>query len=183
MPRKKVEINPIRGKRLKELLNDQKTDQKELSKQIFISAQTISKIVNGKATLTEQTARLVIDKYPFYNFEWLMGYSDFKYNHSEKKHNDDLLKVGMNAFESMLNYQIAPVIPMKQGVSNIKEYMTAYMETYNSGYFIRRGNLQGHLSVNEYNSLKQEITDFIDFKLSKYLKETIKKGGNDNGEN
>ena len=76
MARKPVKINPIRGKRLKLLIEEQGITQSELKDRIFISQQTISKIINGKANLTETTARIIADAFPGseYTFEKLMGY-------------------------------------------------------------------------------------------------------------
>jgi transcriptional regulator with XRE-family HTH domain len=78
MPRPAVEIKPIRAKRLKTLCNEQNITQARLATEINLSPQTISKIVNGRCSLTEQNAMLIISKYPTYRFEWLMGYDDFK---------------------------------------------------------------------------------------------------------
>lgn len=74
MARKKIEINPIRGKRLKELLTAENMTQYELSKKIYLSQQTISKIIQGKVNLTERNAEIIAWHFPAYSFDWLMGY-------------------------------------------------------------------------------------------------------------
>lgn len=74
MARNTVEIKPIRGKRLKKLCDENGITQMELANKVFISQQTISKIIKGKANLTETTARKISEVYPGYSFEWLMGY-------------------------------------------------------------------------------------------------------------
>lgn len=74
MSRKKVKINPIRGERLKKLCEEQKITQVELSDRIHISQQTISKIIQGKANLTEDTAIAIRKEFPTYSFDYLMGY-------------------------------------------------------------------------------------------------------------
>ena len=78
MPRPRVEINPIRGLRVKQLCEEQGISQTELSKRIFISKQKISDMINGKANVTETTAKVLSEKFPGYDFEWLMGYRNFK---------------------------------------------------------------------------------------------------------
>lgn len=76
MARLPVKINHERGKRLKELCEKKGITQNELAKEIHISQQTISKIVNGKANLTEYTAQLITAAYPDseYTFEKLMAF-------------------------------------------------------------------------------------------------------------
>lgn len=76
MGRKRVDVSPIRGERLKDFLKEQGITQAALADMIHISQQTISKIVQGKANLTEQTARLIADSFPDspHTFEILMGY-------------------------------------------------------------------------------------------------------------
>lgn len=78
MPHPKAEINPLWGIRLKEICDECDIRQADLAKRIFISQQTISKIINGKATLTLQTAQRIIDLYPQYRIEWLTGRDDYK---------------------------------------------------------------------------------------------------------
>lgn len=74
MARKPVEIKAIRGKRLKALLEEQGIKQAELSQKIHLSQQTISKIINGGANLTEDTARAIIYAFPGYSYDYLMGF-------------------------------------------------------------------------------------------------------------
>ena len=78
MPRPKVKINPICGKRLKEICDEQNISQSMLSEMIHISQQTISKMINGKSSLTDQTARIIVDCFTEYRMEWLLGYDDYK---------------------------------------------------------------------------------------------------------
>lgn len=76
MGRKTVEKKPIRGKRLKTLCKEMGVTQKELAEKIHLTPQTISKIVNGAANLTEENAKRVIAAFPgsSITFDLLMGY-------------------------------------------------------------------------------------------------------------
>ena len=76
MGRKTVEKKPIRGKRLKTLCEELGVTQKELAEKIHLTPQTISKIVNGEANLTEENAKRVIAAFPgsSITFDLLMGY-------------------------------------------------------------------------------------------------------------
>lgn len=78
MGRKKTEINPIRAERVKMILEREKITQTELAERIFQTQQNISRIMQKKQPLTEETARLIIDAFPdsWYRIEWLLGYDD-----------------------------------------------------------------------------------------------------------
>lgn len=78
MPHPKAEINPLWGERLKILLKEVDLRQSQLAAKIPISQQTISKIINGSASLTLQTAQRIVDLYPQYRIEWLTGRDDYK---------------------------------------------------------------------------------------------------------
>ena len=78
MPRPKREINPKQGENLKKLCDNENITQAKLAEMIFLSQQTISKIINGSATLTEHTARAITEKFPKYRMEWLLGYDSFE---------------------------------------------------------------------------------------------------------
>ena len=64
MARPKVEINSIRGLRLKQICDEKGITQKQLSKLVNISQQAISKMIQGNATVTETTAIEVIKAFP-----------------------------------------------------------------------------------------------------------------------
>lgn len=76
MGRKPVPIKTIRGARLKMLMEEQELTQTRLSKITGIDQRLISKIINGKANLTEENARWITEKFPgsAITFEKLMGY-------------------------------------------------------------------------------------------------------------
>ena len=73
MGRPHVEINKKRGENLKLLLENEGVKQIELSKRINLSQQTISRIIKGTASLTEETAKLIIKEFPEYSLDWLLA--------------------------------------------------------------------------------------------------------------
>ena len=64
MSRKRVEVNPIRGKRLKMLLTENGIDQQELADKIGYTKEHISYIINGRRNLTEEAAQAVVKQFP-----------------------------------------------------------------------------------------------------------------------
>lgn len=80
MSKRKTEPDILRADRLKEMIKREGKTQTEFgqfSDGTTISQQTISGIIHSHIALTEQTARLIINAYPEYRLEWLLGYDDF----------------------------------------------------------------------------------------------------------
>lgn len=77
MSRKKEDINPASGLRLKSLLAAKGITQKDFAAEFDYTEQHISQIIKGKRRLTAEMARKVADEFDC-RYEWLMGYDDFK---------------------------------------------------------------------------------------------------------
>ena len=78
MARKPVIINPIQAVRVKQLCREQGITQNALAEKIHITPQTLSKIMNGKARLTESVADCIVKSFPEYAKGWLLGYRNEK---------------------------------------------------------------------------------------------------------
>ena len=176
MSRPKAEINPLWGERLKTLCKDQKITQAQLAKEVFLSQQTISKIVKGHSSLTEQTAHLITEKYPMYPFEWLMGYSDYRTNAellantiSQCRYESDLLMVGFRAFAQLSGYKITFTSPAVSDGQR-KAPVEAWLKMFQEGYTISNGEESGTISLEDMNRLQNEICDFVEFKLKRICK-------------
>ena len=60
MPKSKTEINPVSIERVKQVINESGMTQKDFAKKVlFYEQQTLSKIVNGKAPLTRESAAIL----------------------------------------------------------------------------------------------------------------------------
>lgn len=77
MSRKKEDINPASGVRLKSLLAAKGMTQKEFAGKFNYTEQHVSQIVKGKRRLTPEAAHKIADEF-FCRYEWLMGYDDFE---------------------------------------------------------------------------------------------------------
>lgn len=77
MARPKVKINPAWSQIIRRICLDQGISQAALSRNINLSQQTVSKIAQGKASLTKETAEAIIKVYPEYRFQWLMGLDEY----------------------------------------------------------------------------------------------------------
>lgn len=183
MPRPKAEINPLWGERLKILCKDQKITQAQLAKEVFLSQQTISKIVKGHSSLTEQTARLITEKYPMYPFEWLMGYSDYRTSAellantiSQCQHEGDLLMVGFKAFAQLSGYSIKFTSPPTLHGEKRSAPVEEWLKMVKDGYTISGGGKSAVISIEEMNRLQNEICDFVEFKLNRICEKGDKNG-------
>ena len=172
--KKKQIINPLPGKRLKQLLNETRTTQKQLSAKIFLSQQTISQIVTGAASLTPSNAQRIVELFPDYSIEWLLGLSDYK-NQREKNienlkkilHDGDLLETGFCTLASLKGFEISNPYERMPKILPVEEMMKQFKE----GYSI--SNIQGDtcfISVEEMNHLQNDVCDYIEYRLNRWMK-------------
>lgn len=173
MSRPRTIINPIWGKNLKELCKREQITQAALAKSIPISQQTISKIINSSASLTEDVARRISEKYPGYSVEWLMGRVNYK---DELEHfsqaidqcqkEGDALMTGLIAFSSLSGFEIKFASPA-HGPDENAAPVEKWLKMIRDGYMISRGDQKAFISLEKMNSIQNEICDFVEFKLNK----------------
>lgn len=77
MSRPKTALNPIRADRVKAMIDRENISQSEFADRVHLTQQAISRIVNLKTALTEETARDMIKAFPRYRLEWLLGLDDY----------------------------------------------------------------------------------------------------------
>lgn len=182
MSRPKAEINVKRCERLKQIIKEQGIKQTELSEETGISQQAISAMVQGKANVTETTAEIMVEKFPQYSVEWLLGFTDYKNNAeefgmtvSQMQHEGYLLLKGLSSFAQIANYQIKSCSPVSTcGKIVIEDALKAVRE----GYIISHNNVSIQLSIEEMNIFENEVCDFVELQLKHLFK---RKGGPDNG--
>lgn len=77
MPRKRIEINPESGLRLKRLLRENGIKQVELAKKLNYEPQHVSSIITGKKRLTPETAYQLANMFRVRS-EWLLCKDDYR---------------------------------------------------------------------------------------------------------
>ena len=175
MSRPKTEINPIPGQRLKQIIDEQEISQSDLSRKIHLSQQSISRMVKGLASVTDQTADLITDLFPQYRKSWLMGYDDLKTGSAslaavfqDSQRENDLLMKGLISFATLNQISISFTSPAFQedqqsdSVENVLQWLK-------DGYTISREGRSAQLSLDEMNALQNEICDFVEFKLQRII--------------
>lgn len=178
MGRKSVPVNPVRGERLKELLEKHGVSQEELAERIGYSKEHISYIVNGKRNLTADAAEAIANIFKTVSVEWLLGFSPYM-NAAEHfvKALDDMdreastLFTGFSAFATLAGYSIST--ENISGKGTISEYFSSTKEYCK----ISKGEKQVCLSLEEMNRFENEVYDFVELKI-KHLFAQKGAGGN-----
>lgn len=175
MARKTEKIKPIRGERLKILLEREKTSQKILAEKIYVTPQTISKIINGKSNLTESTADSIIKEFPLYRKEWLMGFDD--------------MMTGADFFDSLIaQHRVDYDAKMEciRLLAKIRDFnVELYYKTSGIGgeeqhiYQIRKGKKVCYLSYDDLVENLEVYCDLFEMKINRELE----KGQNNDGDN
>lgn len=176
MSRPKVEINPIAGLRLKELLKEQNMSQLKLSKTIFYSQQTISKVIQGTARLTEAMASRIIEIFPNYYKEWLLGYDYPKNQYELNKQNlyrsiqeGNLLFVALQALAEVNGFSLK----FKNNCSDETADIEDIVSKYTSGFILMKEEKSYSISIEEMNVLENKISEYAEFLLNKYIEKGV----------
>lgn len=151
MSRKKTEINPIRAERVKKLIEWEGISQIDFASRIFQTQQNVSRIINLKTALTEETAQDIISAFPEkgYRIEWLLGYDDFP-TESERI-----------------------IAHIREELTELNSENIGFVELAKSrGYtvtdsMISKDGKRIELTPEKMNRLQSEVSDFLDFLLSK----------------
>lgn len=206
MSRKRVEVNPIRGKRLKMLLTENGIDQQELADKIGYTKEHISYIINGRRNLTEEAAQAVVKQFPDTRIEWLMGYDDFKTQLQSSlfpavkslistKNRERALKKMLSvyglsfefdpkepphSFEALENTKIEDMDKIPEDV--LSQGISDFMEREDNqpDYILKcsSGETILRCSKKQIKQLAIDIEDYLEFKLNK-LEIQCKKGEDD----
>ena len=171
MPHPKQIINPLSSERLKILLGELKITQNDLANRIYVTQQTISKIVNQKAPLTQKNAELIEKEFPPYRAAWLLGLDDFKTKAelflrplAESTAEHDIMFSALSLLGQINGFSIVPPdISSSDAVSVIK--------SRKSGYSICKGNRTIHISLEDMNNLEVLIADFVKLQLDYLFKQ------------
>ena len=171
MSRKKIEINPIRAERLKMLCKREKLRQIDLVEIVHMRQQNISKMMVLKTAVTDETIRLIHERFPQYRVQWLKGDDDYMTNAdlflsmvNSINENGKLLNNGFLSFAMLNGYQIdyAPVYgnnSIEKTIQNIKKYCT-----------ISKDGKSLTLSLAELDDFQNEICDYVAFRLEHMMK-------------
>ena len=182
MGRNPVEINPIRGQRLKQLLSEQKMMQRELAEKINCTKEHISYIVRGKRNLTEEIAEKIILLFPHVRFEWLMGFDDFESDFSKEVDafgqwgkEEETRRKAVKALAFLSGYEIEDIYDFMQVKGNCPVEEIIKFNT--RGYPIKQnGEVVSYIPAEKFNLLALDIQELAELRIKSYLREVEDSG-------
>ncbi len=179
MSRKRTEIDPKRAERLKILIDHEKElrngkfSQTQFAKSIHMTQQNVSRIIQMHQALNEQTAKDIIEQYPKYRVEWLLGYDDYM------TPADYLLAVTAQCQEEeqVMNtafFGLARLCGFSMEL-NRKYYdnsldLDGLFQTIKSTITFSRDGMSVTLSLAEINEIENELCDIVEARLKRMLK-------------
>ena len=190
MARPWVKINVKRCERLKQIIDETKITQYHLAELTNISPQSISNMVRCKANVTEKTAKAVIDVFPEYNFDWLMGHSEYKTELEQRLSPKIFAIVSKKKREKAVNgffeahglsfTRYLPGIPPDMPGDIFAELPPAEQQMHikrsmsNMQYYLIETKSQKTIAViskQEYENFVADINDYVEFKFDKLFKD------------
>lgn len=172
MSRKKTEINPIRAERVKKLIERERISQVDFANRIFQTQQNVSRILNLKTALTEETARDIVTAFPEYRIEWLLGYDDSMtdYEWADNVQNmKDLVADSMwGIIEKSLNKEGKSLKFVHRSGQHVDSSQRLRADCYYS-IVDRDGNELKRLTALEMVQFEEKIQEYCDFMTGKYL--------------
>ena len=172
MSRKKTEINPIRAERVKQLIEREGISQIDFANRIFQTQQNVSRIINLKTALTEETARDIVTAFPEYRIEWLLGYDDSMtdYEWADNIQNmKDLVADSMwGIIEKSLNKEGKSLKFVHRTGQHVDSSERLRADCYYS-VVDRDGNELKRLTALEMVQFEEKIQEYCDFMTGKYL--------------
>lgn len=171
MGRPKTEINPKRAERLKELIKAEGITQTQFAGSVGMSQQNISRIITKKHALTEETARTIIDHYPKYPLEWLLGYEDYMTvadklvaELSQAQEESDFMTFALIGLARLSGFTVDPA--EQQSDNSPQSVINAIKKSVT---FSRDGRSVS-LSLAELNDFENELCDYVEMRLKHMIK-------------
>ncbi|MBR4489574.1 helix-turn-helix transcriptional regulator [bacterium] len=172
MSRKKTEINPIRAERVKKIIDREGISQIDFSKRIFQTQQNVSRIINLKTALTEETAHDIISAFPEYRIEWLLGYddamTDIEWADNVQEMKDRVADSMWGIIEKSLNKEGKSLKFVHRSGQHVDSSERLRADCYYS-VVDREGNELKRLTALEMVQFEQKIQEYCDFMTGKYL--------------
>ena len=172
MSRKKTEINPIRAERVKTLIDREGISQKDLADRIFQTQQNVSRILNLKTALTEETAHDIISAFPEYRIEWLLGFddamTDIEWADNVQEMKDRVADSMWGIIEKSLNKEGKSLKFVHRSGQHVDSSERLRADCYYS-VVDREGNELNRLTALEMVQFEQKIQEYCDFMTGKYL--------------
>ena len=173
MGRKKVEINPISGIRVKMICKEKGITQEQLSGIINLSKKTVSSMINQKSSVTYFTAMQISHHFPEYSVAWIMGETDYRNKQEEfadvlKEMREELHNEGMDLYSGLFPFVKLNGYSIEKNKSVAEDKTLKLLQDIHGGYTFRKNDSSISLNLKELNLLANEICDYVALRL-KYI--------------
>lgn len=169
MARKQTRINPIRGQRLRSLLEKYGMEQQELANRIGYTKEHISYIVNGKRNLTPEAAGLIVEIFPETRIGWLLGYENHETDLDiiEEKSRECLDTQNaiielMRFAAKLLGYQLE-WSDMACEEATREEVVIQEYDPDEARFDLIKGHIRFEITLEEERNLRDELTRYATF--------------------
>ena len=173
MSRKKTKINPIRAERVKKIIERAGISQSDFATRISQTQQNVSRIINLKTALTEETAQDIVSAFPEYRIriEWLLGYDD---DMTDEDHFMSTIETGRKETEILENALFGLARLSGFTIAPTKKYPDRSVESIigaiKTGLTFSRDGKSVSFSLAELNAFENEICDYVEMRLNRMLK-------------
>lgn len=190
-----AELSKKRGEKVKQLLRENRMRQIDLANKIHVTPEHLNAVLNGKRTFHEELAKAIADVFNV-RYEWIAGYDDFR---TKDDYNEaPLKKIIANAcdkrtvFSAMLfalgydksvldysDYADTTLLDI-EGMcpEDFAEYLVGVSQQVDKieYSFQKNGKEEGRCTAHEYESLINEVFEFVEFKMDKICKKGRQNG-------
>ena len=172
MPRKKVEVNPECGGRLRELLRESGIKQKELAKKLNYDPRHISNIITGKKRLTPETSYRIADMFHI-RAEWLLCQDDYRTQEEKDTASKAAWAEGMRAsafYDKIFRCFI-------EGLEDMRGYGLCTGESDLLGKYIAVTNAIGEpvgaIPAESFQRLRTEVENYASYLIQRIIKDEL----------
>lgn len=160
-----MEIDKKRGERLRTIARRKGVTQTELSEQLGCSPVHLSKIVTGSRNLTEDMAQKVVNLFPEYRLQWLLGYDDYATDE------EALLKQSQEETRKRAIWRNILKLAFEELGYSVRESGNASEDEEDAGFEVLDTNRKHVMQcrASGYEDLCQEIADFAAFKVKRWF--------------
>ncbi len=195
MPKIKAKINEKAINNIRIIMAEEGLNQISFAKKCFQGKDWISKRLRGETGISEEDARTIIEAFPGYRIEWLLGSGEYPQiktveEYEEIKDNEflialqersDLAKTRKDCIKYIIRslgykYHVPFAMTDRQKeIVNFPNFDSAAMSEeaselltnyMDAGYMFEKDNRSIHLNGNDFEKFIEKICDYIDFELS-----------------
>lgn len=175
----KVELGKKRGARVKQLLKEKKMRQSDLADLINCTPEHLCAMLNGKRTITNETAQQIADVFKPVRREWILCEDDYR-TEQEKNYsqfcdwNNEWKRrlAGVQILASLSGYEIE-IFQTNTSKCEIETVLQSLKEGYK---IIKNGEVLATCSLERFNLLALDCQELVEQRIKSYVREASNDG-------